>query len=59
MSTVHDTPNIRPYTLSSVPTMDDSLLPFLIRELRNVSASNNAILVALKSIEARIVVGGL
>lgn len=59
MSVVKDTTNLRPYKPSGIPVMDESLKIFILRELQAISASNNAILVALKSIEARIVVGGL
>lgn len=59
MSTVHDTTNLKPYKLLSIPTMEDSMMPFVIRELQSISASLNATIVALKAIEARIVVGGL
>lgn len=59
MSTVHDTTALRPYKLRALPIMDESLRPFVIAELQAISASLNATIVALKSIEARIVVGGL
>jgi hypothetical protein len=59
MSSIKDTTNLKAYRVLNTPTMDDSLLPFIMRELRNISATQSAMLVALKSIEARIVVGGL
>lgn len=59
MSTVHDTTKLRPYQLRNTPALDASLLPFIIRELQAISASNSAVITALKSIEARIVAGGL
>lgn len=59
MSVVKDTVNLKGYRVLGTPTLDDSLMPFVMRELRSISATQNAILVALKSIEARIVVGGL
>jgi hypothetical protein len=59
MSTVHDTTNLKPYKLNNTPKLDDSLLPFLATEFRTISASLNAVIVALKSIESRIVAGGL
>lgn len=59
MSTVKDTTKLKPYQLNNTPKMDDSLIPFLTTELRTISASLNATIGALKSIEARIVAGGL
>lgn len=59
MSVVKDTTNLKPYKLNNMPKLDDSLIPFLTTELRTISASLNATITALKSIEARIVAGGL
>ena len=59
MSVVKDTTNLKPYKLNNAPKMDDSLIPYLVTELRTISASLNTTIAALKSIEARIVVGGL
>ena len=59
MSVVKDTTNLRPYKLNNPPKMDASLIPYLTTELRTVSASLNAAIVAMKSLEARIVAGGL
>jgi hypothetical protein len=59
MSAVKDTVNLKPYKLNNLPKLDDSLLPFLTTELRTISASLSATIAALKSIEARIVAGGL
>lgn len=59
MSVVKDTTKLKPYIKGNLPKMDDSLLPFLSQELGTISASLNAVIVALKSIEARIVAGGL
>lgn len=59
MSTVHDTTKLKPYILNNSPKLDASLLVFITTELRTISASLNATQVALKSIEARIVAGGL
>lgn len=59
MSVVKDTTGLKPYKLNNSPKMDDSLIPYLVIELRTISASLNAAIVAMKSLEARIVVGGL
>ena len=59
MSVVKDTVNLKPYKFDNLPKMDASMLPFLGRELTTISNSLNACIVALKSIEARIVAGGL
>jgi hypothetical protein len=59
MSTVHDTTNLKPYKVHNRPALDESLLPYSARELQLIAASLNQIITALKSIEARIVAGGL
>lgn len=59
MSVVKDTVKLKPYIRGNLPKMDDSMLPFLSTELGIISASLNAAITALKSIEARIVAGGL
>ena len=59
MSVVKDTVKLKPYIRGNLPKMDDSMLPFLSQELGTISASLNACITALKSLEARIVAGGL
>jgi hypothetical protein len=59
MSTVHDTTNLRAYKNRQIPAIDGSLPPFLAQELQSISSSLTAVVAALKSIEARIVAGGL
>jgi hypothetical protein len=59
MSVVKDTVNLKPYKMRNTPQLDDSLVPFLSQEYQQLSASIGQLIVALKSIEARIVVGGL
>jgi hypothetical protein len=59
MSTIHDTTNLKPYIRGNLPQNEESLQPFLSRELATISASLNATIAALKLIEARIVAGGL
>jgi hypothetical protein len=59
MSTVKDTTNLRPYKMRNIPQLDSSLVPFLSQEHQSISNSINQLITALKSIEARIVAGGL
>jgi hypothetical protein len=61
MSTVHDTTNLKPYKVRTAPTIDATanLVTYLVNELQTISANYNAAITALKSIEARIVAGGL
>jgi hypothetical protein len=59
MSTVHDTTNLKPYKSRSFPVLDDSMPAYLSTELRLISQSLTQLITALKSIEARIVAGGL
>lgn len=59
MSTVKDTTNLKPYKMRNIPQLDQSMVPFLSQEHQSISQSIAQLIVALKSIEARIVVGGL
>jgi hypothetical protein len=59
MSTVKDTVNLKPYKMRNIPQLDDSMVPFLSQEHQNLAATIGQLIAALKSIEARIVVGGL
>lgn len=56
---VKDTVNLKPFKMRNIPQLDDSLVPFLSQEHQNISNSIVQLIAALKSIEARIVVGGL
>lgn len=59
MSTIKDTTNLKPYKVRNIPQMPDSLVPFLSQEHQLISATTSQIIVAIKSLEARIVAGGL
>ena len=59
MSVVKDTVNLRPYKMRNIPQLDDSLVPFLSQEHQELQATIAQLIIALKSMEARIVVGGL
>jgi hypothetical protein len=59
MSTIHDTTKLTPFKMRNIPQMDASLVPFLSQEHQNISNSISQLITALKSIEARIVAGGL
>lgn len=59
MSVVKDTVNLKPYRMRNIPQLDASLVPFLSQEHQSISSSILQLITALKSIEARIVAGGL
>jgi hypothetical protein len=59
MSVIKDTVNLKPYKMRNIPQLDDSMVPFLSQEHQALAATIGQLIVALKSIEARIVVGGL
>jgi len=59
MATIHDTTNLKPYKMRNIPQLDDSLVPFLSQVYPEISVSLGQLITALKSIEARIVAGGL
>jgi hypothetical protein len=59
MSVVKDTTNLKPYKMRNIPQLDASLVPFLSQEHQALAATIGQLIVALKSIEARIVAGGL
>jgi hypothetical protein len=58
MSTVHDTPNLRPYVPKVYPNLGEDKL-YLAAELKAIADALNALIVATKSLEVRIVAGGL
>jgi hypothetical protein len=58
MSTLHDTTNLRPYSPHSYPTLGDDKR-YLLQELKAISDTMTALVVAVKALEARLVAGGL
>ena len=58
MSTVHDTVNLRPYSPKGYPTLGEDKR-YMLQELKSISDAMTALIVAVKSLEARIVAGGL
>lgn len=59
MSTVHDTTNLKPYKVRTLPVLEESVAVFVPRELQSVSVTLAQCIVALKALEARLVAGGL
>jgi hypothetical protein len=58
MSTLHDTVKLRPYAPRSYPNLGDDR-SYLVQELRTISDTIAALIVAAKALEARLVAGGL
>lgn len=54
-----DTENLRPYNVGPFPAIEASVPAYVAEELAEVAAAIAQCVVALKALEARLVVGGL